>query len=1090
MVECGKTSGWHVKAGRGMHFDSCVRASMRCLHRAFRFVIALLSFAHAADALDPSRPPSQYVHRVWLTDDGLPQNTVTAIVQTHDGYLWLGTQDGLARFDGVAFTVFDRSNTNGMAGNHVTALYEDRRRTLWIGTRSGLTTFANGRFNRFTLGADVPAESVEEVIEDSEGRIWIGTVGRGLIGIEEGSADRPRELRVPFPRDVSAICEGPDGDLWLGSSSGLFRMHAGVVREYGIADGFTRVPVRAIAPDRNGNLWIGTDKGIARYRDGRFAFYTTRDGLSSDLVTALLEDRDGNIWISTESGGVSRLANGRFSTFDRAAGLSGNGALALMEDRERSLWIGTYFGLNQLRDGKIVTYTTADGLPDNFVWGICEDQQGALWISTNGGLSRYQNGEFRNFGTRDGLSSALTTTAHSDRQGNVWVGTYDGGLNRLRDGRFEVFSTANGFTDKEVRCFAEGADGSLWIGTAKGGLYRYRDGRFETVGDDQGLSETLVLSMCVAPDRTLWLGLGDGRLLSYAGGRFRTYAKGEGMPGDRVLVIHRDAEGVVWIGTEGGGLLRLRHGQLVNYTTAAGLIDSAIFAVVEDASENLWLSSNRGLSCISKRQLNEFAEGKLERVVPLTFGTDDGMRSREGTGGYQSTGCRTRDGRLWFATTIGIVLVDPKRLHLNPVAPPVHIERIALDGFDEGWQHPVYIKPGVGKVEISYTALSFVSPGRVRLKYQLAGFDRDWTGPRKDRSAVYTNIPPGRYTFQVTACNSDGVWNDTGDSIGIIVLPPIWRTWWFILFALLAFSGLSYIIIHSLRRYLSLIAFWKKQKCVGHYQLTTKIATGGMGTVYRAVDLMLRSRIVALKLMNEELATDEKERKRLRREAFIIDQLDHPNVVKVVERGEHEQRPYVAMELLAGVTLSAKIAAGGFSDTDASLHVMIQIASALANIHSKDIIHRDLKPDNIMLVTSGEDPNFVKLLDFGLARMQSSTRLTQTGTMVGTLYYMSPEQVRGKPADSRSDVYMLGVLFYELLTLRRPFEADTPVGLIMQVLESTPLRPTDLAPNLPVDLERLILAMIDRDPESRPSAQEVLRELERVRAGRGDAASR
>ena len=479
------------------------------------------------------------------------------------------------------------------------------------------------------------------------------------------------------------------------------------------------------------------------------------------------------------------------------------------------------------------------------------------------------------------------------------------------------------------------------------------------------------------------------------------------------------------------------------------------------------MSTNKGIFRVCKKQLLDFAEGKIHHIDSVVYDKHDGLKSVECNGGYQSAGCKTRDGRLWFPTMKGVAFIDPENIKTNEVRPPVFIQHVWLDGKTARPDQAVEIPPGVKRLEIHFTALSFTNPQRVQLKYRLEGYDEQWISSRQ-RTALYTNLDAGTYRFHVIACNDDGVWNKTGAALHFKVIPPFWETWWFRVIVIIGFAILSYLVIHFFSKYIALATFWKKQKYVGNFKLLDMIGAGGMGTIYKAQNMGDKSRVVALKVLKEEMFQDENNRKRFKHEAAIIDQLDHPHIVKVIERGESRQNLFIAMEYLEGKTLSQKIQEENKIEIKIALHIMIQIADALAKIHSKNIIHRDLKPDNVMLIEKKGDQNFVKLLDFGLAKTQFQTRLTQTGVVIGTINYLSPEQISGKGSSSASDIYSLGILFYETLKGEKPFLGETTIDIMKQIMDKVPLPPHRFRDDIPLDLSHLIMRMLEKDKKSRP----------------------
>ncbi len=777
-------------------FKICLIASL-----AFAFLCSALLWRQAALAHDHRKAITQYGHDVWQTEQGLPQNSVQVIVQTRDGYLWLGTQEGLVRFDGVKFTIFDKRNTKQIQHNNIQALIEGRDGSLWIGTSGGLLRFHSGRFTAYTAQEGLSHNSITALCEDRQGNLWIGTFGGGLNRFKDG------HFTVYTTKDglvndfIWALREDHEGNLWIGTNGGLARLRDGRFTAYSQKDGLAHDFVWSIYEGRDRSLWVGTTGGLMRLRDGRFTTYTKKDGLSHEVVKAVFEDKAGTLWIGTDGGGLNRLAGGRFSSFTSKEGLSSDFVVAFYQDREGSLWVGTRGGgLNRFKEGKFLTYSTREGLSHDLVRAIYETQDGSVWMATKGGLSRLKDGRLTTYTTKDGLPSDVVTSLAEDHAGNLWIGS-EGGLTRLRDGRFTNYNKKDGLSHNSVRAIHEDRAGNLWVGTRSGGLSCFREGRF-TNYLGRGFPSNLV--RCLYEDQAghLWIG-GERGLTRLKDGQFTTYTTQDGLAHDSVCAIHEDRDGVLWIGTYGGGLSRFRDGKFTNYTTREGLFDDVVFRILEDGQENLWMSCNKGVFRVSKRELNDFAEGRVQTITSISYGAADGMKSSECNGGSQPAGWKTRDGRLWFPTIRGVAVIDPNNIRLNRQLPPVVIEQMVVNHQPVELRQQLQLPPSEGQLEFHYTALSFLAPGQVRFKYRLEGFDRDWVDAGTRRTAYYTNIPPGSYRFRVIACNSDGVWNEAGASVEFDLKPHFYQTTWFYVLCALAISftaaGLYRLRIKNLR---------------------------------------------------------------------------------------------------------------------------------------------------------------------------------------------------------------------------------------------------------------------------------------------------
>jgi ligand-binding sensor domain-containing protein/signal transduction histidine kinase len=724
-------------------------------------------------ALDPARELSQFGRQSWLTESGLPQNTVHSITQAKDGYVWIATEEGLARFDGIRFTVFDKQNTPELKSNDIRVLLEDKRGALWIGTADGLVRLLDAKFTAFTTRDGLPSNVIDALCEDQNGSLWVATAA-GIARFGDNVFTSQSEL----PKEgVRTLFVDREGALWIAASAGLARYKDGAIARYGTQDGLTNNSVVSIAQDKDGRLWVGTANGLSRLEGKRFLTYTTGDGLANNRIISLTVDRQGSLWIGTASG-LNRFANGHFSIFRPGDALANEIILSTFEDREGSLWIGTESGgLNLLKDKKFTTYTAREGLSSDVVKSVYEDRKGNIWIGTNGGgLSLLKDGKFTNYTTADGLSSNVVLALFGDGDGNLWVGTPDG-LNRFRDGKFKIFTAADGLANDFVRSIYADHSGSLWIGT-RGGLTRLRGERFDVYTKANGLPNDFVGTIYEDRQGNIWIGTLGG-LSKFKDENFTNYTTREGLSNDVVISLHEDTGGALWIGTSGGGLNRLKQGKFTGYSTRNGLPDDVVYSILEDHQNNLWLSSNKGIFRVNKKELDDFADGRIGSITPVLYGPADGMITRECSGGGHPAGWRSADGKLWFSTIKGLAMIDPEKIKLNDQPPPVAIEEIRVDDESISPAQTIELGPGKSRLDFYYTALSFVAPEKVRFKYRLEGFDSDWVDGGTRRVAYYTNLRPGRYKFRVIASNNDGLWNPMGAGFDLYLKPRFYQTYWF-----------------------------------------------------------------------------------------------------------------------------------------------------------------------------------------------------------------------------------------------------------------------------------------------------------------------
>ncbi|OLC46388.1 MAG: hypothetical protein AUH43_14160 [Acidobacteria bacterium 13_1_40CM_65_14] len=761
---------------------------------AKRLIVTLLGLSSVAPTSSPGQTISpykvlgRYQQYVWQDQHGLPQNSVHAIVRTRDGYLWLGTVEGIVRFDGVRFTVFDSGNTPEIRSSQILALLEDRSGSLWLATNGGgVNRLADGRFVRYTTRDGLSDDYVRCLLEDHAGNLWIGTLSGGLNLFRDGRFTSWNS-KDGLPDDhVWALAEDREGNVWIGTSGGLARFKDGRFSVYTVRDGLPNDVVLTIVRDRTDHLWVGTDGGgLCRFNDGRFTVFGAKDGLAHGRVRKIYEDREGTLWIGTIGGGLYRFRDGRFVAHTTKDGLPGDSVESIYQDPDGGLWIGTNgSGLALLKDGRFGVYTTQDGLAHDFVTATYQDASGSVWVGTaGGGLSRFAEGAFTRYTMKDGLPSDSVSSIGGDRDGNLWLGS-PGGVSRFENGRFLTWTVKQGLSTNHVNAVVGDRSGNLWVGTYDGGLNRFRDGRFTVYTTRDGLAHNSVLSLYEDRAGGLWIGTLGG-LSRFKENRLTTWTTNDGLASNHVLSFYEDRAGSLWVGTHGRGLTRFKDGRFATITTKDGLYDNLAFQILEDDDGNLWMSGNRGIYRASLKELNDFADGRSRTVTSFAYGVADGMLSRE-CNGAQPAGWKTRDGKLWFPTVAGVVVVDPQQRHSQP--PLVAIEHVTLDREARPVGQVLRIKPGQENLEIQYTGLNWSRPAQVTFKYQMMGLDRDWVEAGTRRAAYYSHLPPGNYTFRVVADNGDGVWNMEGRSLQVTVLPPFYRTWWFATLLLVVVAG-------------------------------------------------------------------------------------------------------------------------------------------------------------------------------------------------------------------------------------------------------------------------------------------------------------
>jgi diguanylate cyclase (GGDEF)-like protein len=740
-------------------------------------------------ARTPAGDINRYTRKVWTTVDGLPDNTVNAIIQTRDRYFWLGTEAGLTRFDGQEFVTFDSQNTKEMSDSYVQSLFEDRDGGLWIGTGSGLLKLSGGVFVNCSSEGLVPKSQVFAIYEDRGGSIWIGTDGSGLFRLKDGRSVQFTTKDGLINDFIRVIREDKEGSLWIGTRSGLSRLKDGAFTNYTSRNGLPADFVRALHEDKDGGMWIGTySGGLVLLKDGKFRIFSQKDGLAGDRIRSIYGDKQGNLWISTGQG-LSFYSRGTFSTYTRRGGLSDNAVNQVFEDEEGNIWAGTNNGgLNRLMRAKIVSFTRESGLPSDTTWPVCEDRKGRMWIGTNAGLCVLKDGEFFTYTAKDGLSNELINTICEDGRGDIWIGTEGGGLNLFVNGRFKAFTSRQGLSNDAVRAVCGTADGNLWLGTYGGGLCRFRDGGFTVFSKKDGLSNNIVSGLFADRKGGLWI-MTHSALDLFKDGRFISYTTRDGLSDNFVYAIYEDGQGVLWLGTY-VGLTRYKDGVFKKIGAEQGVPGGSVFSILEDGRGSLWLGTRKGISAVKKQDLDDVIDGRKKSLSSMTLDESDGMENRECVAGAYPPAWKSRDGMLWFPTVKGLAVVAPDEITVNDQPVPVVIQSVTADGENIPLRPPVRLAPGRRRLEFRFAALSFTAPEKTRYRFRLGGFENNWVEAGARRIAFYTNLPPGRYVFRVTASNSDGIWNTDDTVFEFFLRPYFYQTIFFYIL-----SGLAVILV-------------------------------------------------------------------------------------------------------------------------------------------------------------------------------------------------------------------------------------------------------------------------------------------------------
>ena len=789
--------------------------------------------SYASDWLDWStldQPLHDYASQAWHVSEGLPDNLVQAITQSSDGYLWVGTREGLARFDGMEFTSFTSKNTPAIKNSSVTALCATVDGALWIGTDGGgLLCLKNGEFTRFDQATGLAGDNIHAIYQTRDGALWIGTA-TGLSRLKAGRFSTYTEKQKLLSANVRYLCEDREENLWIANGKGLNRLrHTGAMDSFAMPNGLPNDTVRGICQDKGGRIWIGSNNGLLWYNwfwGNGFYAYNTRYGLSDTFVSAICEDNAGNLWVGTYSG-LNRFRDGRFYNQLDNEGLPFDRVNALFVDREGDLWVGSKEGLIRLTPKRFVTYTRQQGLTHNNVMSVLQNHAGDLWIGTwGGGLNRLSDDNVTSYATShsttNGLSQDLVLSLCEGRDGSLWVGDdFDGGFACLKDRIMIHYAPQRGLTNAGVHVMHEDRAGNLWLGTSRG-LCCFKNGGFTTNTLTEKMVGETIRDICEDHTGALWFGTQNG-LYCYGGTNLAHFGTGNGLSDNTIIALYEDAQNTLWIGTGGGGLDRLHNGRFRAYTTGQGMFSDEIYEILEDDQGWLWMSCAKGIFRVGKKDFDDLDNGNIASVSSLAFGKNEGMETPQCNGAGKPAGWKTRDGRLWFPTSRGLVTVNPAGIKKDNFPPPVYIEAVlsgqknmlnekpaAVDAQARLFgpfptfkvpTAPLLIPPGHGELEFRYAALNLSAPEESRFKYKLSNVNSEWVDAGSRRVAYYNNLAPGTYEFWVKACNKDGVWTPKGASMAVVLQPHYWEELWFRALMILALiGGASGTVVYVTRR--------------------------------------------------------------------------------------------------------------------------------------------------------------------------------------------------------------------------------------------------------------------------------------------------
>jgi signal transduction histidine kinase/ligand-binding sensor domain-containing protein len=761
-----------------------------------RAVVALV-FCSLALALPPDRQISQYAHTAWRIQDGVFSGTPQTITQTADGYLWIGTEAGLVRFDGISFVPWTPPKGEALPSSRIHSVLGTSDGSLWIGTARGLARWSQGKLS--TLHGE-PA-FVEAIVQDSDGKVWMTRSqvrdAEGSLCEVAGSALRCHGTAdgIPFAY-AQPLLNDARGNLWIGSSVGVCRWKAGDAKTYTVK-ALMRVQglagVSAIAPGNDGAVLVGMRQqgkglGLQELREGvwRDSILPGLDGPEMQVST-LLRDREGNLWIGTANHGLYRVYAGRADHFGSPDGLSSDAVQGLYEDREGDLWVATSRGIDRFRNTRVVSYSIREGLTSEDVDSVLASRDGTVWIGNIHALDVFRLGKFMGIGRQKGLPGTLITSLFEDQSGHVWIGV-DRGLTLYENARFRWIKKPDGGSLGVVTSIAEDVDHNIWVATTEPALFRIQNLAVREEIKPPRIPR--VLSLAADPKDGIWLGLSNGNLARYQRGQLEMMTTNR--PGNvSVRNVLADADGSAWWVTQ-EGLFRWKTGRVETLNSHNGLPCDDMFTLVRDGRGSLWLDTQCGLVAIDSAELGRWWQEPDLKLRVKTLDVFDG--AQPGLTNFRPEVSRAPDGKLWFANENILQVVDPEHLDGNGIAPPVVVEQIIADRKKYAVSDTLQLPARTRDLEIDYTALSLVVPEKVKFRYKLEGRDADWQDPENRRRAFYSDLPPGNYQFHVIASNNDGVWNEQGATARFTILAAFFQTAWFRALSILAGAGVLWLL--------------------------------------------------------------------------------------------------------------------------------------------------------------------------------------------------------------------------------------------------------------------------------------------------------
>lgn len=793
------------------------------LVRGIQLLGACGFLAAPLSALNPDRRPDSYTVHAWYTEQGLPSNKTRAVYQTRDSYLWVATSQGLARFDGHRFTVFNGSTNPELRGGGFFGLQETPDGTLWCGGDNGLFRWRDGHFDRFTTAQGLADNYVRALTLARDGALVICT-RLGYSFLRDGQITTPGGIWKEITGVPRSYLEQADGTLLLGTEDGLWRIKDRNIERLSGTPAFPGGSFNGLAEGPDGSVWIGNSVGLrCIHPDGKIESYGPAEGLNNPRVSYLRFDRDGNLWIGSY-GGLYRFSRGRLEEAPYPGQIGDAPIQQMREDREGGWWIAASIGLFHLKDNVSRNIGPIEGLTQTSVYSVLEASDGKWWIGLwGGGVYLYDQQRATPLPAPEGIDLDLVICLAEEPAGTVWIGGNGGLYRHSNDTTINLYdgdqaaswlkqlaekpdTILPGLAHRHVNSITSDGQGALWVAT-DGALYHGGPGHFRAYTTADGLPGNTIKSVLRAANGDIWVTVPPVGVACLHDDHWTSYLCGKELSDIFPRAAYQAAAGDIWITTEGGGLNRWKNGQWRTFTTHNGLSDDFIAGMVEDGLGNFWIPCPRGIMRIPQAQFDEIDAGRRTTLEPRVFDRSDGLPAGEVNQIGWPTSWRTRDGRLMFATNHGVAVIEPNHLNHNQLVPPVQIERVLVNGNRVDASHPLVLPPIDNDLQIFYTTLSFLVPGNVRFKIRLSPLDHQWIDTGGRREIRYDRLPPGEYRFQVIGCNNDGVWNEQGAALTFVVQRAFYQTVWFNLLGIAAIFAAAFALyrirLHRARRRLA-----------------------------------------------------------------------------------------------------------------------------------------------------------------------------------------------------------------------------------------------------------------------------------------------